>query len=117
MKKTYLKRLQRGFTLVEIAIVLLIGFTLFAFGVVGGGDAKLAAATGLWLGWGHILEYFTVSALLGAVLTLMMLKFRASPLPDRVAEVPIGAPVAVGFFQPAHQQALHRKDAHGGLPG
>ena len=69
------------------AIVLLIGFTLFAFGVVGGGDAKLAASTGLWLGWAHILEYFTISALLGAVLTLMMLKFRASPLPDRIAEI------------------------------
>lgn len=69
------------------ATVLLVGFTLFAFGVVGGGDAKLAAVTGLWLGWDHILEYFTISALLGALLTIMILKFRSQVLPDRLADI------------------------------
>jgi prepilin peptidase CpaA len=33
------------------AVVLAAMFALFAFGVVGGGDAKLAAAISLWLGW------------------------------------------------------------------
>src|SRR4029450_1161365 len=35
-------------------VVLVAAFSLFARGVIGGGDAKLAAATGLWLGVGHL---------------------------------------------------------------
>jgi len=31
-------------------IALVAGFALFAFGYIGGGDAKLFAATALWLG-------------------------------------------------------------------
>src|SRR3954471_12119338 len=33
------------------AATLVVTFTLFAFGLIGGGDAKLAAATALWLGF------------------------------------------------------------------
>ena len=32
-------------------LVLVITFALFAAGWVGGGDAKLAAVTAMWLGW------------------------------------------------------------------
>src|SRR3954463_3488146 len=35
------------------AIVLVVAFGFFARGWIGGGDAKLAAATALWLGFGH----------------------------------------------------------------
>ena len=35
------------------AAVLAVAFALFAFGWIGGGDAKLAAATALWLGFDH----------------------------------------------------------------
>lgn len=62
-------------------IVLLAGFTLFSFGVVGGGDAKLAASTALWFGWDHILEYIYVSSILGAILTMLVIYFRAQSLP------------------------------------
>ncbi len=34
--------------------VLVCTFGLFAFGWIGGGDAKLASATALWLGWDHL---------------------------------------------------------------
>ena len=50
---------------------------VFSFGVVGGGDAKLAASTALWFGWEHILEYIYVSSILGAVLTILVIYFRA----------------------------------------
>ena len=33
------------------ALLLLLGFGLFSFGVIGGGDAKMMAAAGLWLGF------------------------------------------------------------------
>ena len=39
------------------ALVLAITFGLFASGVIGGGDAKLAAAAALWLGFDQLLDY------------------------------------------------------------
>src|ERR1700688_661636 len=38
-------------------LVLAITFVFFLRGWVGGGDAKLAAATALWLGWAHLYDY------------------------------------------------------------
>jgi len=61
--------------------VLLCTFTLFAFGWIGGGDAKLCAATALWLGWDHLADYSLLTALLGGGLTLFFLQVRKWPLP------------------------------------
>jgi prepilin peptidase CpaA len=61
-------------------VVLAVGFTLFALRVIGGGDAKLAAATTLWLGFGLTLPYLVYAALLGGVLTLLILALRRLPL-------------------------------------
>ena len=69
------------------AVVLACGFALFAFGAIGGGDAKLAASTALWLGWEHAMSYFVIAAFLGGVLTLIILWLRSIPLPDRVSNV------------------------------
>lgn len=62
------------------SIALAIGFTLFAMGWIGGGDAKLFAATCLWLG-PDVLSYVIYAALIGGVLTLALLYWRAIPLP------------------------------------
>src|ERR1700674_5223480 len=35
-------------------VVLAVAFAFFARGWIGGGDAKLAAATALWLGFAHL---------------------------------------------------------------
>ena len=69
------------------AVVLLIGFGLFTLGAVGGGDAKLAASTALWLGWEHSMSYFIIAAFLGGLLTLVILRIRAMPLPDAVSDI------------------------------
>jgi prepilin peptidase CpaA len=61
--------------------VLVITFTLFAFGWIGGGDAKLAATTAVWMGFEHLAEYGLGSALLGGGLTLAILQFRRWPMP------------------------------------
>ena len=63
------------------ALVLAVAFVCFACGWIGGGDAKLAAATALWLGFDHLLTYLFDASLLGGALTLLMLKFRVTPLP------------------------------------
>jgi prepilin peptidase CpaA len=66
--------------------VLVVTFTFFARGWIGGGDAKLAAATALWLGFDQLLNYLTIASLLGGVLTLLIMRFRLMPLPAMLAE-------------------------------
>lgn len=67
--------------LAAAGLVLAAAFACFAFGWVGGGDAKLAAATALWLGFGLTLPYLVYTALLGGALTLAILALRRFPLP------------------------------------
>jgi prepilin peptidase CpaA len=62
-------------------LVLTISFGLFAFGWIGGGDAKLAAATSLWLGFGYLFDYFFLASILGGGLALFLLGVRRFPLP------------------------------------
>ena len=66
-------------------IVLVVGFAFFAFGWIGGGDAKLAAATSLWLGFGLALPFLVYAGLLGGLLTLAILGLRAMPLNPLIA--------------------------------
>ncbi|CEG06789.1 Flp pilus assembly protein, protease CpaA [Afipia felis] len=61
--------------------VLIIAFACFAFGWIGGGDAKVAAATALWFGFGYLLDYLLLASVLGGVLTLAILQFRNWTLP------------------------------------
>jgi prepilin peptidase CpaA len=67
------------------AVVLIISFGFFARGWIGGGDAKLAAASALWLGFDHLLEYLFYASLFGGGLTLLLLQFRMLELPPRLA--------------------------------
>ncbi len=82
-------------------IVLAATFTLFALNVIGGGDAKLAAATTLWLGFDGLLDYLLVASIFGGALTLAILLARSHPLPGRLARLPF---------------ALHLHDAKTGIP-
>lgn len=88
--------------------VLAVGFALFALRWIGGGDAKLAAATTLWLGFGLTLPYLVYAGLMGGVLTLAILALRNFPLTpflarfrwlerlhDRKAGVPYGIALAL----------------------
>jgi prepilin peptidase CpaA len=68
--------------------VLVISFGLFIRGWIGGGDAKLAAATALWLGFDHLFVYLFYASLFGGALTLLLLQFRMVPLPALLAGQP-----------------------------
>jgi len=68
-------------------VVLVGAFAFFAFGWIGGGDAKLAAVTALWLGWPLLLPYVVYSALFGGMLTLVILMLRRWPLPASLVGV------------------------------
>ena len=68
------------------ATVLAVTFVFFARGWIGGGDAKLAAATALWLGFDHLAAYLLYASIFGGALTLAMIKFRHMPLPHVLAK-------------------------------
>ena len=63
------------------SVVLVGAFACFAFGWIGGGDAKVAASAALWFGFAHLLNYLLYASLFGGVLTLLLLQFRQWPLP------------------------------------
>jgi prepilin peptidase CpaA len=75
-----------GWNVALAGLVLVIGFTLFAFGWVGGGDVKLMSVVTLWLGFGHTLEFMMITALLGGLLTIMLLVTRQFALPVQLMQ-------------------------------
>ena len=66
-------------------VVLAFAFSFFVRGWIGGGDAKLAAATTLWLGFDYLLPYLIYASLFGGALTLLLIQFRMAPLPALLA--------------------------------
>ncbi len=90
---------------------LAAGFTLFALGYIGGGDAKLFACVALWLGFHDLPDYALVACVLGGALSLGILAIRKFPLPSFLARqewllrlhdpkqgVPYGVALAAGLF-------------------
>jgi prepilin peptidase CpaA len=77
-----------GWHVAAAALVLVFAFGFFSQGWIGGGDAKLAAATSLWFGFEHLMDYLLYAALLGGVLTMVLLQFRKYPLPFFLAKQP-----------------------------
>ena len=68
------------------ATVLAVTFVFFSRGWIGGGDAKLAAATALWFGFDHLVVYLLYASIFGGVLTFALIRFRLMPLPLALAE-------------------------------
>lgn len=99
-----------GMHLAAGMVVLAITFALFAMGGMGGGDAKLLAATAIWMGFNtQLLNYLVTSAFLGGLLTLAILIYRRSPvavytsqnmflrnLADTAVGVPYGIALGIG---------------------
>ena len=79
-------------------VILAITFALYCRGWIGGGDAKLAAATAVWLGWANVFDYGLVASAFGGILTMAILMLRRWPLPQWLAR----------------QQWLARLHEHGG---
>ena len=74
-----------GIHLLAGLMALLLGFALFAGGFIGGGDAKLFAATALWFGFWDLAQFALMASILGGALTLALLGLRRLPLPARLA--------------------------------
>jgi prepilin peptidase CpaA len=74
-----------GMHVAAAAVVLVVAFVFFSQGWIGGGDAKLAAATALWFGFDYLLDYLIYASLFGGALTLAIIQFRKIPLPAMLA--------------------------------
>ena len=77
-----------GMHLLAGAVVFAVCFVFFACGWMGGGDAKLATATAVWIGWSNLLQYAALAALLGGLLTLGLLMARKYPIPPHIGYWP-----------------------------
>lgn len=49
---------------------------LFAFNILGGGDAKLLAVAALWLGWDQLLPFMVLTGFFGGLLAVFILMVR-----------------------------------------
>jgi prepilin peptidase CpaA len=90
------------------AIVLALGFTLFSFKLLGGGDAKILATASLWVGLEMVLPFVAIVTVWGGFLALAFLSFRkiplgAFPLPEWAARlhkqgngIPYGLAICAG---------------------
>jgi prepilin peptidase CpaA len=70
------------------AVGLVLGMVMFAFGWVGGGDAKLLAVSALWLGFPAVMPFLLVTALCGGALALALLALRSIWLRPIAAQGP-----------------------------
>jgi prepilin peptidase CpaA len=64
---------------------LAMGFALFAFGLIGGGDAKLFAVVVLWLGFKDLLDFVLMTSVFGGALTIVLIGLRNLPMPASLA--------------------------------
>lgn len=55
---------------------LIAGIAMFSAGWIGGGDAKLFAVCGLWLGWREALPFVVWTAIAGGALAVALLGLR-----------------------------------------
>jgi prepilin peptidase CpaA len=100
-----------GAHLLAGALGFALGFTLFALGYIGGGDAKLFACITLWFGFHNLPEYALMASILGGALTIVLIVARRLPLPtvlsgqawilklhDARGAIPYGVALSAGAF-------------------
>ncbi|WP_434711833.1 prepilin peptidase [Rhizobium sp. YTUHZ045] len=100
-----------GMHLAAGAIVFTACFVLFAFNVMGGGDAKLLTATALWFGLNESLLFLmTDVGIIGGLITLLILLVRGQsntilaiglPVPNSLLlakKIPYGIAIAIGGY-------------------
>jgi prepilin peptidase CpaA len=100
--------------------VLVAAMAMFAFGWIGGGDAKMFAAAALWMGWPAVVDFVLGTAITGGVLAMALLSLRSSLLRPAVllgpswlvrlsepgGAAPYGVAIAVGGLMALPQSPL-----------
>jgi prepilin peptidase CpaA len=57
--------------LIAFGVTIIVGFGLFAFRLLGGGDAKLLAVAVLWASEVNLILFFLLTSIFGAVLAIL----------------------------------------------
>lgn len=70
------------------AATLVLGMALFAFNLIGGGDAKFFAACGLWVGLSGLGGFLLSFSIAGGALAIALLALRRLPMPAAAARAP-----------------------------
>jgi prepilin peptidase CpaA len=101
-------------------VALLAGMGMFAMGWIGGGDAKLFAASALWVGLPGVASFALTTGMAGGALTMTILGLRSgwlqpvlsgSPpwlrrLGSKDGDIPYGVAIAVGALATVLQSPL-----------
>jgi prepilin peptidase CpaA len=91
-----------------LAVVVFGLFALFFnFGMMGGGDVKLAAALALWFAPMAMLRLIIIMSLAGGVLSLIVLWHHRRRMRPGRPEVPYGVAIAVGAWAILAQRYLN----------
>jgi prepilin peptidase CpaA len=85
--------------------VLVVTFTMFQFKLLGGGDAKLMAATSVWVGLAGVLPFLIWMVIAGGALSMLLIVTRRFAYPgegkpewaNRLLDRKKGAPYAVAI--------------------
>ncbi|MDB5440554.1 MAG: pilus assembly protein CpaA [Caulobacteraceae bacterium] len=77
-----------GIGLISGLAMLVVGMGMFAMGWIGGGDAKLLAATAMWIGWPSMVTFILVTTLAGGALAVLLVAARSSALQVYAARAP-----------------------------
>ncbi len=67
---TPMGRVSPGYALAGLLVGFGLTFVMFAIGALGGGDVKLLAGVGAWLGPADVLYVFLAAAVIGMVIVL-----------------------------------------------
>ncbi|MEN3952835.1 prepilin peptidase [Iodidimonas sp. SYSU 1G8] len=102
--------------LIAGAIFLVAGFVFFGLKVMGGGDSKMIAAVGLWVGTGQIDVFVFYTAIAGAAVAVTILAAlrlglptqSASAVPETARTVPYGIAIAFGSVVAVGQTVLEK---------
>jgi prepilin peptidase CpaA len=92
-----------GHTLAAGAAIFVAAFLLFWYGAIGGGDAKLVAATALLVGYHDLFSFLFLMSVCGGALALAMLARDTLRLwlPARWARTPLATETAECLAAPA----------------
>lgn len=112
--------LDIGTSFIAGVAVFGVCFALFAFNVMGGGDAKLLTAAAVWFGFNQSLLMFLVAVgYVGGAVALLFLLLRSQansvmamgiPLPSSLVtakKIPYGIAIAIGGFLTFEQAPIY----------